>query len=51
MYLKEYLEKYNNKKVKLFVDMDGVIVDIISYDIVLSSFAISSSVIKLLSQI
>ena len=27
MYLKEYLEKYNNKKVKLFVDMDGVIVD------------------------
>lgn len=27
MYLKEYLEKYNDKKVKLFVDMDGVIVD------------------------
>lgn len=27
MYLKEYLEKYKDKKVKLFVDMDGVIAD------------------------
>lgn len=27
MYLKEYLKKYNNKKIKIFVDMDGTIVD------------------------
>lgn len=27
MYLKECLEKYGNKKIKLFVDMDGVIAD------------------------
>ena len=27
MYLKEYLEKYKDKKIKLFVDMDGVIAD------------------------
>lgn len=27
MYFKEYLKQYENKKVKLFVDMDGVIVD------------------------
>lgn len=27
MYLKEYLEKFKDKKIKLFVDMDGVIVD------------------------
>ncbi len=27
MYLKEYLKQYGNKKVKLFVDMDGVIAD------------------------
>lgn len=27
MYLKEYLKKFSNKKIKLFVDMDGVIVD------------------------
>ena len=29
MYLKEYLEQYNDKKIKLFVDMDGVIADYI----------------------
>lgn len=29
MYIKEYLSKYNDKKIKLFVDMDGVIVDYI----------------------
>lgn len=27
MYLKEYLKKFANKKIKLFVDMDGVIAD------------------------
>ena len=27
MYLKEYLKQFGNKKIKLFVDMDGVIVD------------------------
>jgi len=27
MYLKDYLEKYKDKNVKLFVDMDGVIAD------------------------
>ena len=27
MYLKEYLKNFDNKKIKLFVDMDGVIVD------------------------
>lgn len=27
MYLKEYLEKYKDKNIKLFVDMDGVIAD------------------------
>ena len=27
MHLKEYLKQYNDKKIKLFVDMDGVIVD------------------------
>ena len=27
MYLKEYLKKYKNKKIKLFIDMDGVIAD------------------------
>ena len=27
MYLKDYLNKYNDKKIKLFVDMDGVIAD------------------------
>lgn len=27
MYIKDYLERYNSKKIKLFVDMDGVIVD------------------------
>lgn len=30
MYLKECLEKYGNKKIKIFVDMDGVIAD---YDV------------------
>ena len=30
MYLKEYLDKYKDKKIKLFVDMDGVIAD---YDV------------------
>ena len=29
MYLKNYLEKFDNRKIKLFVDMDGVIVDYI----------------------
>lgn len=29
MYLKEYLENYKDKKIKLFVDMDGVIADYI----------------------
>ena len=29
MYLKNYLEKYKDKNVKLFVDMDGVIADYI----------------------
>lgn len=29
MYLKELLEKYNDKKIKLYVDMDGVIADYI----------------------
>ena len=27
MYLKKFLEQYNDKKIKLFVDMDGVIAD------------------------
>ena len=27
MYLKEYLEQFENKRIKLFVDMDGVIAD------------------------
>ncbi len=27
MYIKEYLKQYDNKKIKLFVDMDGVIAD------------------------
>lgn len=27
MYFKDFLEQYNNKKIKLFVDMDGVIAD------------------------
>ena len=27
MYLKEYLKKYENKKIKMYVDMDGVIAD------------------------
>ena len=27
MFLKEYLKQYKDKKVKLFVDMDGVIAD------------------------
>ena len=29
MYLKDYLEKYKNNKIKIFVDMDGVIADYI----------------------
>ena len=29
MYLEEYLKKYENKKIKLYVDMDGVIADYI----------------------
>ena len=29
MYIKEYLEQFKNKKVKLYVDMDGVIADYI----------------------
>ena len=29
MYLKEYLEQFGDKKIKLFVDMDGVIADYI----------------------
>ena len=32
MYFKEYLEQYKDKKVKIFVDMDGVIVDYIVGD-------------------
>jgi hypothetical protein len=37
MYLKKYLEQFSNKKIKLFVDMDGVIADYVynearSYD-------------------
>ena len=27
MYLKEYLKKFENKKIKMYVDMDGVIAD------------------------
>ena len=27
MYLKDLLKKYNNQKIKMFIDMDGVIVD------------------------
>ena len=27
MFLKEYLKRFENKKIKIFVDMDGVIVD------------------------
>ena len=27
MYLKDFLEQYNNKKINLYVDMDGVIAD------------------------
>ena len=30
MYLKDYLKKYNDKNIKLYVDMDGVIAD---YDV------------------
>lgn len=30
MYLKEYLKQFNDKKIKLFVDMDGVVAD---YDV------------------
>ena len=30
MYLKEYLEKIGDKKIKIYVDMDGVIAD---YDV------------------
>lgn len=30
MYILDFLKKYNNKKIKLFVDMDGVIAD---YDV------------------
>ena len=29
MYIKEYLKQFNNKKIKLFVDMDGVLADYI----------------------
>lgn len=29
MYLKEYLKQFGNKKIKLFVDMDGVVADYI----------------------
>lgn len=29
MYLKDYLNQYGDKKIKLFVDMDGVIADYI----------------------
>lgn len=29
MYLKDFLEQFNDKKIKLFVDMDGVIADYI----------------------
>lgn len=32
MYLKNYLEKYKNKSIKLFVDMDGVLADYIFGD-------------------
>ena len=29
MYLKEFIKQYNDKKIKLFIDMDGVIADYI----------------------
>ena len=29
MYFREFIEQYNNKRIKLFVDMDGVIADYI----------------------
>ncbi len=32
MYLKDYLQQYDNKKVKMYVDMDGVIADYIVGD-------------------
>lgn len=32
MYLKEYLEQFKDKKIKLFVDMDGVVADYIFGD-------------------
>ena len=32
MYLKQYLKKYEDKKIKLFIDMDGVIADYIFED-------------------
>lgn len=32
MYLKKYLEKYKNRSIKLFVDMDGVLADYIFGD-------------------
>lgn len=31
MYFKDYLEKYNNKRINIFIDMDGVVAD---YDII-----------------
>ena len=33
MYLKEYLDQYKDIKIKLFVDMDGVIVDYVFGDV------------------
>ena len=29
MYLKDYLKQFGNRKIKLFVDMDGVVADYI----------------------
>lgn len=33
MYFKDYLKKFDNQKIRLFVDMDGVIVDYVVNDL------------------
>ena len=51
MYLKEFLKKYDDKKIRLFVDMDGVIADYIVNDLNYSNKRPLTSSIKKIEEV
>lgn len=51
MYLKEFLKKYENKKIRLFIDMDGVIADYVVGDLNYSNKRPLTSSIKKIEEV